>query len=172
MKRGESMSHPTTSVRSDFIRLLAREIGTEIYLYGYPLVLMDMTRSVCTNWANEGGAHAPVNHLGHTRGFSDEIFTSVAGPNADTLCSSGFLDLSDGPMVLGLPDVGVRYHVVQMLDAWTNVFASVGTRTTGNRKARFVITGPGYTGSLPEDLQRVQSPTNVVYLNSRIQTNG
>ena len=166
------MSHPITSVRSDFIRLLAREIGTEIYLYGYPLVLMDVTRSVCTNGAGKGDARAPVNRLGHTRGFSDEIFTNVAGPNADTLCSSGFLDLSDRPMVLGLPDVGVRYHVVQMLDAWANVFASLGTRTTGNRKARFMITGPGYTGSPPEELQRIQSPTNLVWLIGRIQTNG
>jgi hypothetical protein len=166
------MRHPTTSVRSDFIRLLAREIGAEIYLFGYPLVLMDVTRSVFTNGAGEGNPNAPINRLGHARAFSDETFTKFASPNADTLCSSGFLDLSDGPMVLGLPDVGDRYHVMQMLDAWANVFASLGTRTTGNRKRRFVITGPGHKGSTPEDLQKVQSPTNVVWLIGRIQTNG
>jgi hypothetical protein len=131
--------HPTTSVRSDFIRMLAREVGTEIYLFGYPLVLMDVTRSVFTNRAGEGGA--PINRLGHMRSFPDETSTSVVNPNADTLSSSGFLDLSDGPMVLALPDVGNRHHLMQILDAWTNVFASLGTRTTGNRKGRFVITG-------------------------------
>jgi hypothetical protein len=150
--------------------MLAREVGTEIYLFGYPLVLMDVTRSVFTNRAGEGGA--PINRLGHMRSFPDETSTSVVNPNADTLSSSGFLDLSDGPMVLALPDVGNRHHLMQILDAWTNVFASLGTRTTGNRKGRFVITGPDWKGSLTADLQRIQSPTNLVWLIGRIQTNG
>ena len=59
-----------------------------------------------------------------------------------------------------------------MLDAWTNVFASPGKRTTGTGKGDFAITGPGWTGTLPAGVKEIKSPTQLVWIIGRTQTNG
>lgn len=150
----------------------AREIALEAYIYGYPLVLFDATRESLTNLAAPGETGAPMNQFCHRRTFPDPSLTAVVGPNADTLYSFAFLDVSTDPMVLSVPDVGTRYYLMQMLDAWTNVFASPGTRTTGNGKGAFAITGPKGGGELPAGVQEVKSPTDLVWIIGRTQTNG
>lgn len=92
--------------------------------------------------------------------------------NVDTLYSSAFLDLSKGPIVLSVPDTHGRYYLMPMLDMWTNIFASPGKRTTGTKPGNFVITGPGWTGTLPAGMHELKSPTNGVWLLGRTQTNG
>jgi hypothetical protein len=149
----------------------ASDIGAEAYIYGFPLVLMDVTRRVTTNVPQPGENAAPINQLGHKRSFPDDTFTAVVTPNADTLYSFAFLDLSNGPVVLSVPEMG-RYYLMQMLDAWTNVFASPGTRTTGNGKGHFAVVGPGWKGKLPEGVRELRSPTNLVWVIGRTQTNG
>lgn len=119
---------------SNISEKLAHDLGVEGYIYGYPLVLMDATRQVGTNVPNAGENAAPINQLGQKRSFPDDTFTTVVSPNADTLYSFAFLDLSKEPMVLSVPEMGNRYYLMEMLDAWTNVFASPGTRTTGSRR--------------------------------------
>jgi hypothetical protein len=37
-----------------------------------------------------------------------------------------------------------RYYMMPMLDGWTNVFQSPGTRTTGTKAQKYAITGPGH----------------------------
>lgn len=152
--------------------LAAREIATDAYIYGYPLVLMDMTRQVSTNVPQSGENAAPINQLGNKRTFPDDTFTTVVSPNADTLYSFGFLDLAKEPMMLSVPEMGNRYYLMEMLDAWTNVFASPGTRTTGNGKGDFAIVGPQWTGKLPAGVKELKSPTNLIWVIGRTQTNG
>lgn len=142
-----------------------RQAAAEVYAYAYPLVLMDVSRQVMT-------ARAPVNRLSHRRVFPDHHFTGVVSPNADTLYSIAWLDLGEQPLVMGVPDMGDRYYVMQLLDAWTNVFAAPGTRTTGNQAGSFAIVGPRWHGALPPGLQALRSPTDMVWLLGRIETNG
>ena len=68
--------------------------------------------------------------------------------------------------------MGNRYYLMQMLDAWTNVFACPGTRTTGSGKGDFAIVGPQWAGKLPASVQEIKSPTNMVWIIGRTQTNG
>jgi hypothetical protein len=150
----------------------AVKIGVEAYVYGYPLVLMDATRRVMTAVPKADGKKAPVNQFVHAREFPDYTFTDVVSPNADTLSSSAWLDLTEEPMVLSVPDVGQRYYVMQLMDAWTNVFASPGSRTTGNRQGAFAIVGPRWTGKRPRGVKMIRSPTSMVWLIGRTQTNG
>jgi hypothetical protein len=151
---------------------LSSDIASEAYIYGFPLVLMDVTRRISTNVSRPGENAAPINQLGHKRSFPDDTFTTVVTPNADTLYSFAFLDLAKGPIVLSLPEMGDRYYLMQMLDAWTNVFAAPGTRTTGNGKGDFAVAGPGWNGKLPQDVKELRSPTNLVWMIGRTQTNG
>src|SRR5262245_49954707 len=149
------------------------EIAAEAYIYGYPLVIADITRRVMTAVPKVDGAmKAPINQFVHTRAFPDYTFTDVVSPNADTLYSLAWLDISMEPMILSIPEMGNRYYLMPMLDAWTNVFASPGTRTTGNGKGDFAIVGPQWTGRLPEGVREINSPTKVVWLVGRTETNG
>jgi hypothetical protein len=150
----------------------ATEIAVEAYVFGYPLVLMDVTRQVMTAVPKAGALKAPVNQFIHVREFPDPTFTDVVSPNADTLYSSAWLDLTKEPIILSVPDVGKRYYLMEMLDSWTNVFASPGTRTTGNGRGDFAIVGPQWKGKLPADVKEIKSPTNMIWLLGRTQTNG
>lgn len=142
-----------------------KSLSAEVFTYGYPLVLMDVSREVMT-------AKVPVNTFSHKRAFPDATFTDVVSPNVDTLYSMAWLDLSKEPLVMSVPDTAGRYYVMQMMDAWTNVFAAPGKRTTGTKRGAFAIVGPDWEGTLPKGVQEIRSPTNMVWIIGRIQTNG
>ena len=91
------------------------------------------------------------------------------GTNRDTLYACGWLDLSKGPLVLHVPDMGGRYYSVQFTDSATNTnFAYVGTRTTGTGAGDHLVTGPGWTGTVPDGVGHVSSPHNAVLLVGRV----
>lgn len=148
------------------------KLTKEAYIYGFPLVLMDVTKDVFTATPSITSQKAPINQFLNIRTFPDPSFKEIVSPNADTLYSQAWLDLSQGPIVLSIPDMGLRYFLFPLLDAWTNVFFSPGTRTTGNGKQNWAITPPGWKGELPKDVQQVKAPTNIVWIIGRIQTNG
>ena len=150
----------------------ALKAGVEAVIYGLPLVIMDITRAKITNVAKAGTFAAPVNQFANMRAFPDASFKDVVRANVDTLYSSAFLDLSAEPMVLTVPDTQGRYYLMPMLDAWTNIFASPGKRTTGTKAGTFAVTGPGWTGELPKGLTELKSPTQMVWIIGRTQTNG
>jgi len=58
------------------------------------------------------------------------------------------------------------------MDAWTNVFASPGTRTSGNQGATYLLAGPEWDGQVPEGMTLLKSSTDMVWLIGRTQTNG
>lgn len=141
----------------------ALEIGTDAYVYAYPLVLMDATKkrmSIVTG----------INKFFHTRAPANAAGTTVVAPNNDTLYSSAWLDLLPGPVILQMPDAGDRYYMISVYDAWTNVIANPGTRTTGNGKHAFMIAGPDWRGDLPPGCDLIRSPTNMVWILARTYT--
>ncbi len=150
----------------------AFKLGTEACIYGYPLVIMAILRSVMTNVAAPEGFHAPLGQFAHVRRYPDASFRGAAIPNRDLLYSFAWLDLSKEPYLLSLPDEKGRYYLIEMLDAWTNVFAAPGKRTTGTRAQKFAITGPGWHGTLPRGLKQIKSPTNLVWLIGRTYCTG
>lgn len=146
--------------------------GVEAVVYGLPLVIMDLTRAKITNVAKPEAFAAPANQFAHVRAFPDASFRDVVRANVDTLYSSAFLDLAKEPIVLTVPDTRGRYYLMPMLDAWTDIFASPGKRTTGTKAGHYAITGPGWQGALPKGVTELKSPTNMVWIIGRTQTNG
>ncbi|MBX9627159.1 MAG: DUF1254 domain-containing protein [Gemmataceae bacterium] len=142
------------------------------YVYGYPLVTMEMTRRVMTNAAGPKDNHAPMGQFYKARVYPDAKFRDITAPNADTLYSPAWLDLAKEPYVLSLPDLGDRYFLMPMLSGWTDVFAVPGTRTTGNKAQAYAITGPGWKGTLPEGLKEIKAPTNMVWILGRTYCTG
>jgi hypothetical protein len=77
------------------------EIGISAYIYLYPLLTMDVTRKQTTNIEpGKMPGRGPVNTFSHIREFPAADFKVVVRPNFDTLYSSAWLDLGDGPMVV------------------------------------------------------------------------
>ena len=136
----------------------------QAYIFGLPLVLMELTRK------NEI-TKTPENVITHHRTFPDHTFREVVRPNADTYYSSAILDLSKEPLVLQVPNTHGRYYLLPIMDAYTNVFTSPGTRTTGNDAKKFLITGPGWTGEVPEGMEQISSPTALAWMIGRTQVN-
>lgn len=152
---------------------LAQQIAQEAYVYLYPLILMDLTRRQFTNLdpkVNPIGG--PANAFVHVRAFPTAEMRAVVRPNFDTLYSSAWLDLTEGPVVVSNDDTDGRYFMLPMLDMWTDVFAVPGKRTCGTGAADYVLTPPGWRGELPPGLQRIKAPTPYVWIIGRTQTNG
>lgn len=150
---------------------LLKIIG-DTYVFGYPLILMDLTKKVSTNIEKPDPVRslAPVNQLGHYRVFPDHNMKAVVKPNVDTYYSIAWLDLNKGPQVLSIPATD-RYCLFPFLDAYSNVFASPGTRTTGTGAQEILIAGPNWEGETPEGLTLIKAPTQMVWMLGRIQVN-
>ena len=150
----------------------AFEVGTEAYVYAFPMMMMEMTRRVSTNVESPIGVSAPMNRFAHLRAFPGHNFREVVRPNVDTLYSIVWFDVSEEPLVLSIPEGTERYHMMQMLDMWTDVFACPGTRTTGSAGGHFAIMGPRWSGELPAGVQGIRSPTSMGWIIGRTKTNG
>jgi hypothetical protein len=142
----------------------SKTAARQAYLFAYPLVLMDATRTVALS-------RQPSNTLNHAAAFPDDRFRAVVRPNADTLYSSSWLDLAAEPVLLHVPDTHGRYYLMQIMDAWTETIAAPGKRTTGTSEHWFAIVGPGWKGALPKGVQRIDCPTNWAWMIGRTQTN-
>ena len=150
----------------------AQQIAEDAYIYGYPLITMEMTRRVMTNVREPEGTRGPMGHLLRIRSYPTAAFRDVTAPNADTLYTTAWLDVGKEPWVLSLPDAHDRYYLFPMLDGWTDVFQVPGKRTTGTGPQKYAITGPGWNGKLPEGVTQYNSPTSIVWLLGRIYCTG
>jgi hypothetical protein len=150
----------------------ATAIGVDAYVYAYPLVTMEMTRRVMTNVERPEGTRAPMGQLMRLRTYPDASFRDVTAPNADTLYTTAWFDVSKEPWVLSVPAMGNRYFLLPMLDGWTEVFQVPGTRTTGDKAKTWAITGPNWKGKLPPGVREYKSPTAIVWLLGRIYCSG
>lgn len=142
------------------------------YVYAYPLVTMDTAKSIMTNTVLPHGNTAPMGQFINLREYPKPSFHEVTAPNADTLYSFAWINLLDEPYVLHVPDEFGRYYLIALISAWTEVFASIGTRTTGTKAQDFVIVGPNWHGKLPPGLPIINSPTDLVWIYGRTYSTG
>ena len=146
--------------------------GIQAYIYGFPMVVMDLTREASLA-ETPGEITAPMNQFGVMSRFPDATFRAVPRTGLDTLFATAWADLGPEPIVLSVPDTGGRYYVIALFDFWSNVFASIGKRTTGTGAKSFLIAGPGWQGSTPAGVDGVyHSPTRIVWVNGQMQADG
>jgi len=161
----------------------AHAIAVDAYLYLYPLVIMDLTRKQSTNVEpGKEFAKGPMNEFANVPAYPPASFKGVVRVNFDTLYSIAWLDLTNEPMIVSAPNTDGRYYMLPMLDMWTDVFASPGSRTTGTQAGNFVVTPPGWRPDLrdrvidefrlPKDTQRIEAPTPFVWVIGRTKTDG
>jgi hypothetical protein len=149
----------------------AFEIGVGAYEYLYPLVLMDLTRRQMTNVERVGELplRGPMDAFVHVPAFPPATFRDVVRPNFDTLYSVAWLDLHTEPRVISAPAAGDLYYLLPLYDMWTEVFASPGSRTTGNGAIDVAVCPPGWSGELPGGVRAYEAPTPVVWVIGRTE---
>jgi hypothetical protein len=151
----------------------ARDIAVDAYIYFYPLILMELTRRQSTNIeAGKEMGKGPMNGFSHVPAYPPADLKVVVRVNFDTLYSIAWLDLTGGPMVVSAPNTKGRYYMLPMLDMWTDVFASPGSRTTGTQAENFAVVPPGWSGTLPDGITRIDAPTPYVWIIGRTRTDG
>jgi hypothetical protein len=145
-----------------------KAIATDAYVYGYPLVLLDATRGA-----------SPTNQLIRNSSPADARARGIVAPQVDTLFALAWLDLRDEPMVIQMPAVdGDRYWLIQLVDAFSNTVhnpSSVRPQIAAGRAAppfSYALTGPGWSGTLPNDLTQMAMSTSTALLANRIELNG
>jgi hypothetical protein len=161
----------------------ANAIGVDAYLYFYPLVTMELTRKQSTNIeAGKEFGKGPMNMFVSVPEYPPANFKGVVRVNFDTLYSIAWLDLTREPMVVSAPNTDGRYYLLPMLDMWSDVFASPGSRTTGTQAGNFLVTPPGWRPDLrdrfidefklPKGTQRIEASTPFVWIIGRTKTDG
>ena len=141
----------------------ALSIGLQAYVYGYPLVLLAANERAFLS--SQGMS---VNHLGHRPNLSTPASQVAVMANVDTLYTLGWLDLSSGPLWFHVPKIEGRYYTFQFMDAYSDNFAYIGTRTNGGAAADYAILPPHWPGDVPAGLQRIEAPTALVWMLGRI----
>jgi hypothetical protein len=147
-------------------------LGTSAYIYSIPpLIYHGFEKGIVQDRLGSGTA-IPVNTLYTSPQLASPSARSYllrTGANVDTLYSAGWLDLRAKPLVLHVPDMSGRYYSIQLTDPRTGSdFASVGRRTTGTAAGDYLITGPGWRGSVPPGMKRISSPDNSVLILGRV----
>lgn len=148
--------------------------GLEAYLYGYPRVEMARRIRAETRRVSEGQAiHAPRNAFHYfdrlARPGDGRV---IKAPNNDTLYASGYLDLSDEPVVLRIPPLGDRYYVALVVDAAGGVGTRVNASTNGPGGADVLFVGPGWRGTPPAGVTVSRQPANDLWLLMRVASRG
>src|SRR5262249_41860120 len=146
-------------------------LGTVVFIYFWPpLTYSAYKRAIVRHGL--GGGPIPVNTL-----YAVPTRVSPAASNAsllatgtaDLLCVGGWLDLAKGPQVLHVPDMAGRYYSVQFTDPSDGTdFAYVGKRTTGTGAGDYLISGPGWKGTMPQGMAQIASPNTAVLMVGRV----
>lgn len=145
-------------------------VGTYAYIFFSPrLIYYSLEQTIVSNSKRSGAPDIPINTLYTmpTLASPSKSNTLVSTGNHDTLYTVGWLDLSAGPEVLHVPDMAGRYYAIQFTDPWGAVFAYVGRRTTGTEAGDYLITGPGWKGTVPNGMTQIAAPNNTVLLIGR-----
>jgi hypothetical protein len=148
------------------------QIAIDAYIYGYSLITTEVTRVQMTNVPRAEEMRAPMNQFTNVRRYPPANYRGVSAPNADTLYSLAWVDVGPEPVVFSHPNMGKRFYLFPMYSLWMPVVDSPGSRTTGEKAANYLITGPGWSGAVPAGMRRIKSPTRYMVILGRTYADG
>ncbi len=145
-------------------------VGTFIFLYFWPRITYSAYKRAVVR--HGPGGPIPVNTLYATPNRASPAASSgslLATGTDDVLYVGGWLDLSKGPRVLHVPDMAGRYYSVQFTDPTDGAdFAYIGTRATGTAAGEYLISEPGWKGTVPQGMTQISSPHKAVLVIGRV----
>lgn len=150
----------------------AREIAEDAYIFGYSLITTEVTRVQMTSVDKVEALRAPMNQFANVPRYPPADFRGVSAPNADTLYSIAWLDLAE-PQVFSHPAMGDRFYLFEIVDLWMAALESAPSkRTAGGAAANYLITGPGWRGTVPVGMKHIAMPTRYMVILGRTYADG
>ena len=150
-------------------------LGLNAVIWGYPSVKFEqlMRLRASDESVRLGNPQSAVNQFGLVRQLRGPEFKQIATPNNDTLYAQAFCDVSREPMIVSVPKIdGDRYYGLQLWDPNGDTIAYIGSRTTGRLAGDYALVGPGWKGTLPAGVKRIDSPYNGLAIWGRIGVDG
>lgn len=163
-QQGADVQLSRTQELSNWVGALALQAAT----YAAPIVAMYNLRS-----AVAVGPHpkAAPNTLWRLEDISTPKLSAESGyvsPNVNVVYGFGFADLGAEPVILTVPDSDGLYYMVEIVDMWTNAFAYPAGKIAGYKGGKYALVGPGWKGTLPEGVTRIEAPTRWIELQPRV----
>lgn len=137
----------------------ARQLASEVFVLGFPLVVMDTIRRAHPLAANHFQLFPPA---------SQDLVPGLFLDDPDCLHSSAIVDLGAGPTVLHLPNTHGRYISVTLIDSSGEAFASLGSRSDDHLAGDVMLAGPAWQGEARDGLPTLRTPCDSVWAVSRI----
>ena len=159
--RGQSISCSTNGTTD--VTISSRiQAAADAWVYGLPALAIAQTRNFYL------GAGIPLNYVQPARLLSNAQQRTIVRPNADTLYSIAFFDLSQGPVTLHIPSITSRYFVAALYSAYTENFANPGTLER-SPAGNYVLYGPDHAACAARTnaSYNIVSPTNDVTMIAR-----
>ena len=148
-----------------------------LFIYFWPRMLLSVyKRAILVKGFGDGPIPVNTLYTQSQKSFAEPLTLQTgsssnsvtAGVNHDTLLTVGWVDLRQEPLVLHVPAMSERYYSVQFTNPSKNTnFAYAGTRTTGTQAGDFLISGPGWKGTMPQGMKQISSPNNSVMVMGR-----
>ena len=145
---------------------IAYIFGMYAYAYGFPLVMMDVTRQVMTAAPRSGEYSAPVGQFHRLRDFVDPDFKNVVRISRNSLWATAFLDLAAEPAVFSHPAPQERYladglvSLASLADGrWRRSMTKRGfARLPGRGRTELAERLPASQGTFAGDVLRATAP--------------
>lgn len=140
----------------------ARRIAADGFVFGFPVVLVDAVRRTHP---------IGLNQILRLPDDSSTIAPGLTGDDEQILRTSAWVDLSDGPVEISLPDLGGRHCSVALYDAWSRVAGFIAGRELGPGHSKLALVGPRWSGDLPPGYGAIRVATNLVWIVLRLAAN-
>lgn len=147
---------------------LAQSIGLQGYIYGYPMVdLLKQRFNETHRTRADQPVSAPLNQIAiYPHLLTPATQGQLRAPNADTLYLNAWIDLSRGPVLVDVPDMGARYYTLAFMDLYGRPW-HLGTRTNGGKARRYALVGPS-GGAVPDGYEVFRLPTDTAWMLGRV----
>jgi hypothetical protein len=150
----------------------AYRIGLEAYTYGLPLLTTNETFLTMTSVDVSSGAFGPVNQFNSVRSLNNPGSKVVVAPGSNGLSSIAWLDLTNEPQVLHVPQVTDHFFVLGLIDPYTTNIANLGTARS-TKPGDYVIAGPGQQDlPIPAGAQRIDVSYTRIWIIGSTQLKG
>lgn len=135
----------------------------DAYIFTLPLMMVDATVTAATNTVEVTEQKAPANQFIHAAALATAEFKNVVTPNVDTIYSQLMLDLSGDAVIMELPRTE-RFCTAQLIDAYTNCVRVIDASAFEADSCRFILTGPGFEGEIPEGMEQIKYPSSMGWI--------
>ena len=106
------------TIATDPAAALSYSAGLQGFIYGYPIVdMLKQQHNETHRVSADQPVVAPVNSIvAYPHILTSETQGQLRAPNADTLYINAWVDMSKGPVLLDVPQMGARYYTLAFMD--------------------------------------------------------